>query len=101
MGTVFQVPWTRMTTWSDAIGALRAADVHVAALALSDGAVHLDEFVRRRPPRVALMLGSEGEGLSPAALSTADSIVTIPMTAGVDSLNVASAAAVALWALRR
>ncbi|HZU92400.1 MAG TPA: TrmH family RNA methyltransferase, partial [Microbacterium sp.] len=51
--------------------------------------------------RVALMMGSEGDGLSAAALASADAVVTIPMTGGVDSLNVASAAAVALWALSR
>ena len=60
----------------------------------------LDAFAAARPERLAGLMGSEGEGLSDAALAAADTIVTIPMAGGVDSLNVASAAAVALWALR-
>ena len=60
----------------------------------------LDAFAAARPDQVALALGSEGDGLSRHALASADTIVTIPMAGGVDSLNVASAAAVALWALR-
>ena len=105
MGTVFQVPWTRLPVaaeggWRSAREALREAGVHVAALALADGAVPLDAFAAARPEQVALVLGSEGDGLSRHALASADTIVTIPMAGGVDSLNVASAAAVALWALR-
>ena len=101
MGTVFQVPWTRLPV--DAEGGWRSAreaGVHVAALALADGAVPLDAFAAAGPEQVALVLGSEGDGLSRNALASADTIVTIPMAGGVDSLNVASAAAVALWALR-
>ncbi|THE08873.1 rRNA methyltransferase, partial [Microbacterium oleivorans] len=67
---------------------------------LSDDAVSLDVLAASRPPRLAVLMGSEGDGLSAAALAAADTIVTIPMSGGVDSLNVASAAAVALWALR-
>ncbi len=100
MGTVFQVPWTRMPIWRDARGVFEAAGVHVAALALRDDAVDLDDFAAARPERVALMMGAEGDGLSRQALASADSVVTIPMAGGVDSLNVAAAAAVALWALR-
>ncbi|OAN40887.1 TrmH family RNA methyltransferase [Microbacterium sp. H83] len=99
MGTVFQVPWTRITDWDDAAAELRAAGVGIAALALADEAVSLRAYARERPDRVALLLGSEGYGLSAEALARADSVVTIPMHGGVDSLNVASAAAVALWAL--
>ncbi|WP_336633159.1 MULTISPECIES: TrmH family RNA methyltransferase [unclassified Microbacterium] len=106
MGTVFQVPWTRLPEdglggWRTGIDDLRAAGLHVAALALADDAVSLDDFAARRPAQVALVLGSEGDGLSARALAAADTVVTIPMTGGVDSLNVASAAAVALWALSR
>ena len=101
MGTVFQVPWTRIGEWPDAATELHDAGFSLAALALQDGAVPLDEYVASRPDRVALLLGTEGDGLSPAALAAADSVVTIPMTGGVDSLNVASAAAVAVWALTR
>lgn len=100
MGTVFQVPWTRLPDWSEADGILHEAGLHLAALALSPDAVALDAFVADRPPQVALLLGAEGDGLSPRALAVADTVVTIPMSGGVDSLNVAAASAVALWALR-
>lgn len=105
MGTVFQVPWTRIPEgieggWKAARDTLREAGLHVAALALSEDAVALDAFAAARPEQVALVLGAEGDGLSRNALASADTIVTIPMAGGVDSLNVASAAAVALWALR-
>lgn len=99
MGTVFQVPWTRIGEWTDAVAALHAAGFDVAALALRDDAVPLADYVAERPDRVALVMGTEGDGLSRVALEAADSVVTIPMRGGVDSLNVASAAAVALWAL--
>ena len=72
----------------------------LAALALSDSAVSLDEFARNPPEKVAIVLGTEGDGLSRAALALADTVVTIDMHHGIDSLNVASAAAVALYALR-
>jgi len=100
MGTVFQVPWTRMPEWPEARGILRDAGLHLAALALAEGAVPLDAFAAARPEHVALLLGAEGDGLSRRALEAADTVVTIPMAGGVDSLNVAAAAAVALWALR-
>lgn len=100
MGTVFQVPWTRLPEGRAATSALHDAGLHIAALALADGAVPLDEFAANRPERVALLLGSEGDGLSRRTLADADTIVTIPMGGGVDSLNVAAASAVALWALR-
>lgn len=99
MGTVFQVPWTRLPEWPVARGILHEAGFHLAALALADGAVPLDEFAAARPERVALMLGAEGDGLSRRALEAADTVVTIPMFGGVDSLNVAAASAVALWSL--
>ncbi|HWI32418.1 MAG TPA: RNA methyltransferase [Microbacterium sp.] len=100
MGTVFQVPWTRLPEWRDAREMLHAAGLHIAGLALADGAVTLDEFVAARHERVAVVFGAEGDGLSRRALEAADSIVTIPMAGGVDSLNVAAASAVTLWALR-
>lgn len=100
MGTVFQVPWTRLPAWPEAGGILHDAGLHLAALALADGAVPLDVFSAARPERVALLLGAEGDGLSRRALQAADTVVTIPMAGGVDSLNVAAAAAVALWELR-
>jgi tRNA G18 (ribose-2'-O)-methylase SpoU len=100
MGTVFQVPWTRLPEWREARGILHDAGFHLAALALADDAVPLDVFRERVPGRVALMLGAEGDGLSRAAMAAADTAVVIPMAGGVDSLNVAAASAVALWELR-
>ncbi|TFD76694.1 TrmH family RNA methyltransferase [Cryobacterium fucosi] len=100
MGTVLQVPWTRLPEWGDAGPLLRDAGFHLAALALSDDAVSLDRFAADPPERLALILGTEGDGLSALAISAADTVVTIPMLRGVDSLNVASASAVALYALR-
>ena len=100
MGTVLQVPWTRLDEWPDGAAQLRDAGFHIAALALADDAVTLDAFAADPPERIALVLGTEGDGLSPSALAVADTVVTIPMLRGVDSLNVASASAVALWALR-
>lgn len=100
MGTVLQVPWTRIPEWEEATGILHDAGFDIAALALADDAVTLDEYAAAPPERVAMVLGSEGDGLSRTALAAADTVVTIPMLHGVDSLNVASASAVALWALR-
>jgi tRNA G18 (ribose-2'-O)-methylase SpoU len=100
MGTVLQVPWTRLPEWPAGADLLRAAGFHIAALALSDDAVELDAFAAAMPERVAVLLGSEGDGLSRAALDNADTVVTIPMMHGVDSLNVAAASAVALYTLR-
>jgi tRNA G18 (ribose-2'-O)-methylase SpoU len=100
MGTVLQVPWTRLPEWPEGADMLKAAGFHIAALALVDGAVTLDRLADDPPERLAILLGTEGDGLSRAAIASADTIVTIPMFHGVDSLNVASASAVALWALR-
>lgn len=100
MGTVLQVPWTRLADWPEGGRQLHDAGFHIASLALADDAVALDEFAIDAPERVAIVVGTEGDGLSRAALRSADTVVTIPMLHGVDSLNVASAAAVALWALR-
>lgn len=100
MGTVFQVPWTRLADWPDGARQLREAGFVVAALALTPEAVTLDELAADPPDRLALLLGTEGDGLSERALAAADVTVRIPMSGGVDSLNVAAAAAVAAWALR-
>ncbi|BDZ47068.1 TrmH family RNA methyltransferase [Naasia aerilata] len=101
MGTVLQIPWARLPEWREARPLFADAGFSIAALALADDAVPLDRYAEDRPDRVALVLGSEGDGLSRAALRAADTVVTIPMQHGVDSLNVAAASAVALWALRR
>ncbi|WP_424465509.1 TrmH family RNA methyltransferase [Pseudoclavibacter helvolus] len=99
MGTVFQVPWTRLPGWSDTTTLFTEAGFDVAALALDDNAVSLREYAASRPERVAILLGTEGDGLSRGALNAATTTVTIPMLHGVDSLNVAAASAVALYAL--
>lgn len=98
MGTVFQLPWT----WMDASPAsLHDYGFRTAALALSDQSITMDDPVLKGEDRLALLLGTEGDGLSREAISQADYVVRIPMQHGVDSLNVAAAAAVAFWELRR
>lgn len=99
MGTVFQVPWTRLATWPAGADELRAMGFMVAALALTEQASDLGST--SLPERTALVLGTEGDGISSAGLAAADIHVRIPMSGGVDSLNVAAAAAVAIWELRR
>ncbi|PPF82176.1 rRNA methyltransferase [Subtercola sp. Z020] len=101
MGTVLQVPWTRTGEWPELGATLREAGFEIAALALSDDAVSLRDYARSdvRPAKLALVLGAEGEGLTPEALAHADAVVSIPMAHGIDSLNVAAASAVALWAV--
>jgi tRNA G18 (ribose-2'-O)-methylase SpoU len=100
MGAVLQVPWTRIGEWEEAAPQLREAGFAIAALALSETAVDLAEYAADPPARVAFVLGTEGDGLTRAAIAAADTVVTIPMERGIDSLNVAAAAAVALWSLR-
>ena len=100
MGTVFQVPWTRAEAWPGALDELRGLGFVVAGLALRPDALALDEFAASGHERVALVLGTEGDGLTKGALSHVDSTVVIPMRGGVDSLNVAAASAVAMWELR-
>ncbi|WP_324652737.1 RNA methyltransferase [Georgenia sp. H159] len=105
MGTVFQVPWTRITAWPAGSHELRAAGFTVAALALSPDSVSLDEFaetaaVTAPDSKVALVLGTEGDGLRRGTIAAADVVVRIPMSGDVDSLNVAAASAVGFWATR-
>lgn len=100
MGTVLQVPWTRLPEWREAAPVLHGVGFTIAALALTDDAVPLDDLAADPPDRLALVLGTEGDGLSRGALAAADLVVRIPMRHGVDSLNVAAAAAVAVWATR-
>ncbi|RNE62629.1 TrmH family RNA methyltransferase [Cryobacterium tepidiphilum] len=99
MGTVLQVPWTRVGDWSPTRALLSRHGFHVAALALTADAVSLREFTGRSHERLALVLGAEGPGLTDDALAAADTVVQIPMKHGIDSLNVAAASAVAMWAL--
>ncbi|MDB1088960.1 RNA methyltransferase [Streptomyces sp. ACA25] len=100
MGAVLQIPWTRIDPWPEGLEVLRQAGYVSAALTPAEGAVTLDALAAARHPRLALLLGTEGEGLRPATVAAADIPVRIPMEAGVDSLNVAAAAAVAFYATR-
>lgn len=97
MGTVFKVPWT----WLDKpIGSLRDYGFKTVAMALTDKSVSIDDQSLMSEPKLAIVLGTEGDGLSDAAISDADYTARIPMAHGVDSLNVAAASAVAFWQLR-
>ena len=104
MGTVFQVPWTVVggeDDWTaEGIPLLHGAGFTVVALALSDDALALDDPSLAAIGKMALVLGTEGDGLAPATIAAADRVVKIPMAHGVDSLNVAAASAVAFWELR-
>lgn len=104
MGTVFRLPWARLDgTVAEAVPALRQAGFAVAALEVTDRAVRLDSpdlEPIRSARRLALVLGQEGPGVRPETLARTDADVVIPMPDDVDSLNVAAAAAVALWELR-
>ncbi len=100
MGTVFQVAWSRIEPWPGGVDDLRALGFTTAALALDEDAVGLDALAADPPERLALVLGTEGDGLSRRTVATVDLTVRIPMAGGVDSLNVAAAGAVAAWALR-
>ncbi|WP_426595459.1 TrmH family RNA methyltransferase [Cellulomonas sp. McL0617] len=100
MGTVFQVPWTRIDPWPDGLSLLRSLGFVTASLALSDDSISLDQLAADPPERLALILGAEGDGLKASTIAGSDLVVRIPMAGGVDSLNVASAAAVAFWATR-
>lgn len=99
MGTVFQVPWTRID-WKRDREVLMAAGFTVASFALTHESIGLDEFEQQVPERLAMVFGAEGTGLLQAMIDSSDVCVRIPMSQGVDSLNVAAASAVAMWALR-
>ena len=101
MGTVFQVPWTRIDPWPAGIDVLHEAGFTVAALALAGDIIDLDVLANDPPARLAIVLGAEGDGLSRRTIAASDLSVGIPMAGGVDSLNVAAASAVAFYALRR
>ncbi|WP_341729898.1 RNA methyltransferase [Brooklawnia sp.] len=102
MGTVFEIPWARMTNWASGLLELRRTGFELVAMALRDDAVSLGDYAAElaaRPRKVALLLGTEGDGLSSHWLAQTDIVVRIEMHHGVDSLNVAAAAAVACYAL--
>ena len=96
MGSVFLVPWT----WLDApASSLETIGFRTAAMALTDDSIALDAPQLKAEARLAIIMGTEGDGLPPAVIAASDYVVRIPMAHGVDSLNVAAAAAVAFWEL--
>ncbi len=102
MGAVLSLPWARLDDWAGTVPMLRAAGFTVAALSLAPGAIDVASFaadLRARPRKLAILLGTEGHGLSARWTDEADVAVVIPMAAGIDSLNVAAAAAVACYSL--
>lgn len=105
MGTVFQIPWTfigeeEAGTWpKEGMAYLRGLGFHSASMALHDESVNLDDARLRGEEKLAIILGTEGEGLARDTVAASDYTVKIPMTHGVDSLNVAAASAVAFWEL--
>ncbi len=106
MGTVFQVPWTylgeHVEDWPErGMERLRALDFRTAAMALRDDSVSVDDPALMGEEKLAIVLGTEGEGLSNRTIADCDYTVRIPMSHGVDSLNVAAASAVAFWQLGR
>lgn len=96
MGSVFLIPWTWI---ENPLTKLKELGFRTAALALTDRSVSLDEPALKAEARLALLMGTEGDGLPAEAISGADYVVRIPMMHGVDSLNVAAASAVAFWEL--
>ncbi|WP_373833631.1 TrmH family RNA methyltransferase [Bacteroides heparinolyticus] len=97
MGSVFLVPWT----WMDGpLGTLADFGFRTAAMALTDKSISIDDPILASQSWLAIVVGNEGDGLPPARIAEADYVVRIPMSHGVDSLNVAAAAAVAFWELR-
>ena len=102
MGTVFQIPWTYIPSWPHpGMEQLRSLGFKTAAMALTPEAVAVDDPRLMAEERLAIVMGTEGDGLSRATISACDYQVVIPMAHGVDSLNVAAAAAVAFWQLRK
>ena len=95
MGTVFQIPWT----WLDHYGQLKDLGFKTVALALTDRSVSIDDPCLKESERLAIIMGTEGDGLSDSVLRQCDYVAKIPMHRGVDSLNVAAAASVAFWEL--
>ena len=105
MGTVFQVPWTYIgSTPADwpgpGLNRLRTLGFRTAAMALTDASVSIEDAALMAEPRLAIVLGTEGDGLSAHTIAACDYTVKIPMSHRVDSLNVAAAAALAFWQLR-
>jgi len=105
MGTVFQIPWTyigsEMSDWPEkGMKLLKEREFRTAAMALSDDSVSIDDPALMAEEKLAVILGTEGDGLANTTIAGCDYTVKIPMAHGVDSLNVAAASAVAFWQLR-
>lgn len=107
MGTVFQIPWTFLGeeeagAWPrEGMDYLKSLGFSTASMALHDESVDIDDPVLRQEEKLALILGTEGEGLQEETIAASDHTIKIPMSHGVDSLNVAAASAVAFWELGR
>ena len=105
MGTVFQIPWAKIgdtpADWPKGIERLHALGFKTAAMALTDESVSIDDPALMAEEKLAIILGTEGDGLSKTTIAESDYTVKIPMAHGVDSLNVAAAGAVAFWQLTR
>ena len=101
MGTVFQIPWTYLTgAWpEDGLALLRKMGFRTAAMALRENTVSIDDSALGAEPKLAVILGTEGDGLAETTIAACDYTVKIPMSHGVDSLNVAAASAVAFYQL--
>ena len=98
MGSVFLVPWT----WIDgSLNRLKEIGFRTVAMALSDNSISIDDPSLSAEPRLAIIMGTEGDGLAKETISDADYVVRIPMFHNVDSLNVAAASAIAFWQLRK
>lgn len=96
MGSVFLVPWTRTDS---SLSSLRSMGFKTVAMALRDDSVRLDSPILKSESKLAIVVGTEGEGLPQSFISSADYVVRIPMAYGVDSLNVSAASAIAFWEL--
>lgn len=101
MGAVFQLPWVRLDSWPADLDAIDGAGFRTMAMELTDRAQDIDEVAALDIPKLALVLGTEGAGVSEAVLGRVSGHVMIPMSPGTDSLNVAAASAIAFWQLRR
>ena len=99
MGTVFQIPWTFLEKETGLIPTLHTLGFKTAAMALTDNSIPIDHPQLMEAEKLAIILGSEGDGLTEETIAASDYVVRIPMAHGVDSLNVAAASAVAFWEL--
>lgn len=104
MGTTFQIPWTALPkheSWDSTCLELKSFGYKFVAMALRDDSISIDDEVLHREPKLAIVMGTEGDGLRPETISACDYTVRIPMSHNVDSLNVAAASAVAFWELSK